>query len=40
MNLIDFINQTAYLAGPSVEAIGEMQILTNGFTPGSPASPE
>ncbi len=31
VNVIDFINQTAYVVGPSVEAIGEMQILTNGY---------
>ena len=31
VNVIDFLNQTAYVVGPSVEAIGEMQILTNGY---------
>lgn len=31
VNVIDFINQTAYVIGPSVEAIGEMKILTNGY---------
>ncbi len=31
VNVIDFINQTAYVVGPSVEAIGEMKILTNGY---------
>ncbi len=31
VNVIDFINQTAYVVGPSVEAIGEMQIMTNGY---------
>jgi hypothetical protein len=31
VNVIDFINQTAYVIGPSVEAIGEMNILTNGY---------
>lgn len=31
VNVIDFINQTAYVIGPSVEAIGEMRILTNGY---------
>jgi len=31
VNVIDFINQTAYVVGPSVEAIGEMQVLTNGY---------
>ena len=30
VNVIDFINQTAYVIGPSVEAIGQMQIITNG----------
>src|SRR5437762_9326767 len=32
VNVIDFLNQTAYVVGPSVEAIGEMQILTNGYS--------
>jgi hypothetical protein len=31
VNVIDFINQTSFVIGPSVEAIGEMQILTNGY---------
>src|SRR5579884_3698059 len=31
VNVIDFINQTSYVIGPSLEAIGEMQILTNGY---------
>jgi len=31
VNVIDFINQTAYVIGPSVEAIGEMRVLTNGY---------
>ena len=31
VNNIDFINQAAYVSGPSVEAIGEMRILTNGY---------
>jgi len=31
VNVIDFINQTAYVIGPSVEAIGEMKIITNGY---------
>ncbi len=30
VNVIDFINQTAYVIGPSVEAIGDMQVITNG----------
>ena len=31
VNVIDFINQTAYVIGPSPEAIGEMKIVTNGY---------
>jgi len=31
VNTIDFLNQTAYSVGPSVEAIGEMTVMTNGF---------
>lgn len=31
VNTIDFLNQTAYAVGPSVEAIGEMFVMTNGF---------
>ena len=31
VNVIDFINQTSFVIGPSLEAIGEMQILTNGY---------
>jgi hypothetical protein len=31
VNVIDFLNQTAYVVGPSVEAIGEMRVLTNGY---------
>src|SRR4029077_11697990 len=31
VNTIDFLNQTSYAVGPSVEAIGEMQVLTNGY---------
>ncbi len=31
VNVIDFINQTAYVVGPSVEAIGELKIMTNGY---------
>ena len=30
VNVIDFINQTSFVIGPSVEAIGELHILTNG----------
>lgn len=32
VNVIDFINQTAYVIGPSVEAIGEMKVMTNGYS--------
>ena len=31
VNVIDFINQQSFVISPSVEAIGEMQILTNGY---------
>ena len=31
VNTIDFLNQTSYAVGPSVEAIGEMSVLTNGY---------
>ncbi len=31
VNDIDFINQTSYVIGPSIDAIGEMRILTNGY---------
>jgi len=31
VNVIDFINQTSFVIGPSVEAIGELRILTNGY---------
>ena len=31
VNVIDFINQTSFVIGPSVEAIGEMRVLTNGY---------
>jgi Carboxypeptidase regulatory-like domain len=30
VNVIDFLNQTAFVIGPSVEAIGNMQVITNG----------
>jgi Carboxypeptidase regulatory-like domain len=30
VNVIDFINQASYVIGPSVEAIGEMSVSTNG----------
>jgi len=32
VNTIDFLNQTSYAVGPSVEAISEMTIQTNGYT--------
>ena len=32
VNVIDFINQTSYVIGPSVEAIGEMRVVTNGYS--------
>jgi hypothetical protein len=31
VNVIDFLNQTSFVIGPSVEAIGEMRVLTNGY---------
>ena len=31
VNVIDFLNQTAYVIGPSVDAIGEMRVMTNGY---------
>ena len=31
VNVIDFINQTSFVIGPSVEAIGELKVLTNGY---------
>ena len=31
VNVIDFLNQTAYVIGPSPDAIGEMKIATNGY---------
>ena len=31
VNTIDFLNQTSYAIGPSVEAIGEMNVMTNGY---------
>lgn len=30
VNVIDFINQTSFVIGPSVEAIAQVQVLTNG----------
>lgn len=31
INTIDFLNQTSYAVGPSVEAISEMSVITNGY---------
>ncbi|HXE13521.1 MAG TPA: carboxypeptidase-like regulatory domain-containing protein, partial [Bryobacteraceae bacterium] len=31
VNVIDFINQASFVINPSVEAIGEMRIMTNGY---------
>ena len=31
VNVIDFLNQTAYVVGPPLEAIQELNILTNGY---------
>ncbi len=31
VNTIDFLNQTAYAVGPSVEAISEMTVITSGY---------
>jgi hypothetical protein len=31
VNVIDFLNQTAFVVGPSVEAIDQMNVLTNGY---------
>jgi len=31
VNVIDFLNQTSFVIGPSVDAIGEMRIMTNGY---------
>jgi hypothetical protein len=30
VNVIDFLNQTSFVIGPSVDAIGDMQVITNG----------
>lgn len=32
VNVIDFLNQTSFVIGPSVDAIGDMQVTTNGAT--------
>jgi hypothetical protein len=31
VNVIDFINQTSYVIGPSLDAIDEIHVLTNGY---------
>jgi len=31
VNVIDFINQTSYVIGPSLDAIGEMKVMTSGY---------
>jgi Carboxypeptidase regulatory-like domain len=31
INTIDFLNQTSYAVGPSIEAIGEINVITNGY---------
>jgi carboxypeptidase family protein/TonB-dependent receptor-like protein len=31
VNVIDFLNGTAYVIGPAVEAISEMKVMTNGY---------
>ncbi len=31
VNVIDFLNQTAFVVGPSVEAISEMRVMTSGY---------
>ena len=31
VNVIDFLNATAFVVGPSMEAIAEMKVLTNGY---------
>jgi hypothetical protein len=31
VNVIDFLNQTSYVIGPSMDAIGEMRVMTNGY---------
>jgi hypothetical protein len=31
VNVIDFLNQTSFVIGPSVDAIGEMRVMTNGY---------
>jgi len=32
VNVIDFINQTSYVIGPALDAIGEMRVVTNGYS--------
>src|SRR5712692_660439 len=31
VNVIDFLNQTAYVVGPPLEGIGDLQVLTSGY---------
>jgi hypothetical protein len=31
VNVIDFLNQTAFVVGPPMDAIGEMRVMTNGY---------
>lgn len=31
VNVIDFLNQTSFVVGPALDAIGEMRIMTNGY---------
>ncbi len=31
VNVIDFLNQTSFVVSPSVDAIGEIRVLTNGY---------
>jgi hypothetical protein len=31
VNVIDFLNQASFVVGPSVEAISEMRVMTNGY---------
>ena len=39
VNTIDFLNQTSYAVGPSVEAIGEMSVRPTASTPSMAARP-
>jgi hypothetical protein len=31
VNVIDFLNQTSFVIGPPIDAIGEMRVMTNGY---------